>query len=131
MNYAKAKGTASRLQTIIAKWGLAVNELDSYLQTHTILETLLRANSDAFVAENMTPYFEVARFGDPLDYAGPDLLGNYYLRNIRIYDNIVTLIDSPNDRVLVIYGYGHLGWLREDARQDATVRLRTLEEFAR
>jgi hypothetical protein len=55
---------------------------------------------------------EVTRFGDPLDYAGADLLGDYYLRNARIYQNIVNLTDSPSDRMLVIYAYGHLGWLR-------------------
>jgi len=106
-------------------------ELDDYLKTHTILETLEHTNSDAFVTENVSPYFEVARFGDAQDYAGPDLLGNWYLRNIRIYHNIVKLIGSPGDRILAIYGYGHLGWLRQNAQQDATVRLRTLSEFTR
>jgi Family of unknown function (DUF5694) len=130
-NYAKANGHATQLEAIMAKWGAAVKELDDYLKTHTILETLEHANSDAFVEENVSPYFEVARLGDPLDYAGPDLLGNYYLRNIRIYHNIGKLVESPSDRILVIYGYGHIGWLRQDAQQDTTVRLRKLDEFAR
>lgn len=129
INYAKAHGRAPQLETILAEWGAAVKELDDFLKTHTVLETLEHANSDAFVAENVGPYFEVVRFGDPLDYAGADLLGNYYLRNIRIYQNIVNLIDSPSDRILVVYGYGHLGWLRQNARQDRTVRLRALNEF--
>jgi Family of unknown function (DUF5694) len=129
INYAKANGRSTQLQTIMAKWGAATKELEDYLKTHTILETLEHANSDAFVTENVSPYFEIARFGDPLDYAGPDLLGSWYLRNIRIYHNIVKLIDSPKDRVLVVYGCGHLGWLRQNAQQDATVRLRTLAEF--
>lgn len=128
-NYAKAHGRAPELKAVMAKWGAATRELDDHLKTHTVLETLKLANSDAFVAENMSPYFEVARFGDPQDYAGPDLLGNYYLRNIRIYHGIVELIHSPDERVLVIYGYGHLGWLRQDAEQDATIRLRTLADF--
>lgn len=131
LNWAKVHGRGAELQTIVAKWGAAVNELNAYLNTHTILETLGHINADAFITENVSPYFEVARFGDPQDYAGPDLLGNWYLRNIRIYHNIVNLIDSPNDRILVIYGYGHLGWLRQEAQQDTTVRLRTLSEFTR
>jgi Family of unknown function (DUF5694) len=128
-NYAKAHGRGAELDTIMAKWGAAVKELNDYLKTHTILETLEHTNGDAFITENVSPYFEVARFGDPQDYAGPDLLGNWYLRNIRIYHNIVKLIDSSGDRILVIYGYGHLGWLRQNAQQDTTVRLRTLDEF--
>ncbi len=130
-NYAKAHGRGAELDAIMAKWGAAVKQLDDYLKSHTILETLEHANADAFVNENVSPYFELARFGDPQDYAGPDLLGNWYLRNIRIYHNIVKLIDSPSDRILVIYGYGHLGWLRQNAQQDTTVRLRTLSEFTR
>jgi len=130
-DYAKAHRQAALYQRVMAKWGAATSELDKYLSSHAVLETLEYANSDAFVAENMGPYFEMARFGEPGDYPGPDLLGNYYLRNIRIYRNIVSLIESPRDRVLVLYGYGHLGWLREIARQDQTVRVRTLSEFAR
>jgi hypothetical protein len=29
--------------------------------------------------------------------------------NVRIYNNIVNLIDSSSERILVIYGAGHLG----------------------
>ncbi|GJG89757.1 hypothetical protein tb265_49380 [Gemmatimonadetes bacterium T265] len=130
-DYAKARGQDARFRAIVGEWGAATQELDDYLKAHSVLETLEHANSDAFVAENMGPYFEVARLGEPGDYAGPDLLGNYYLRNIRIYRNIVGLIASRGERILVVYGYGHLGWLREIAHQDQTVRLRTLNEFAR
>jgi hypothetical protein len=86
---------------------------------------------EGVLAKNVSPYFEVARFGDPLEYVGPDLLGNWYLRNIRIYHNIVQLIESPSDRILVIYGYGHLGWLRQDAQADASVRLIRLSDLTR
>jgi hypothetical protein len=68
-------------------------------------------------------------FGDPDDYAGSDLLAMWYQRNIRIYRNIIALVDSPEDRILVIYGAGHLGWLRQDVANDAAVRLRKLVEF--
>jgi len=40
-------------------------ELDDYLKTHTILETLEHTNSDAFVTENVSPYFEVAASATP------------------------------------------------------------------
>jgi len=68
-------------------------------------------------------------YGQPWDYAGPDLLVAWYQRNIRFYRNIIALIDSPNDRILVIYGAGHLGWLRQDIANDATVRLRKLADL--
>jgi len=43
---------------------------------------------------------------------------------------VVHLIDSLNERVLVIYGAGHLGWLRNQFASDPTIRLRKLAEFA-
>ena len=53
----------------------------------------------------------------------------WYQRNIRIYRNIVALIDSPSEKILVIYGSGHLGWLRQDIANDASVRLRKLADL--
>lgn len=40
------------------------------------------------------------------------------------------LANAPTERVLVVYGYRHLGWLRQIFAADPTVRLRTLAEFA-
>jgi hypothetical protein len=50
---------------------------------------------------------------------------------MRIYSNIVHLVTAPNERVLVIYGSGHLGWLQDPFRSNPNFRLRTLSEFAK
>jgi len=42
----------------------------------------------------------------------------------------VALVESPNDRLLVIYGAGHLGWLRQDVDNDASVKLKKLSDLA-
>jgi Family of unknown function (DUF5694) len=39
-------------------------------------------------------------------------------------------VDSPNERILIIYGAGHLAWLRRNFSSDPTLQLRTLAEFA-
>lgn len=128
VNYAKANGRAENLDTISASWGTLVKEQGDFLQSHTVLEMLEYLNADSRVARDVAPYYAMVRLGDPSDYAGPDLLAAWYQRNIRIYRNIVALIESPNDRILVIYGAGHLGWLRQDIANDATVRLRKLAD---
>jgi hypothetical protein len=38
-------------------------------------------------------------------------------------------MDSPQERILVIFGAGHLGWLRQDIENDPAVKLRKLSEF--
>ncbi len=129
VNYAKANGRAEKLDAINASWGTLVKEQGDFLQSHTVLETLVSMNSDSRAAKEMALYYATARFGDPFDYAGPDLLASWYQRNIRIYHNIVNLIEWPNDRILAIYGAGHLAWLRQDIANDATVKLRKLADL--
>jgi Family of unknown function (DUF5694) len=129
VNYAKANGIAARFDSINAGVATMVKEQGDFLASHTVLETLQFMNADSRVARDMGVYFAVVRFGEPFEYAGSDLVAAWYQRNIRIYRNIVALIDSPNEKILVIYGSGHLGWLRQDIANDASVRLRKLSDF--
>jgi hypothetical protein len=129
VNYAKANGLKEKFDAMEAKTGARVKAQGDFLQSHSILETLQWMNDDARVADDVAAYLAFVPFGEPYEYAGSDLLAAWYQRNIRIYRNIHALIDSPNDRILVIYGAGHLGWLRQDVSSDATVRLRKLVEL--
>ena len=129
VNYAKANGRKEQLDASGAKTGLMVKAQGDFLQSHTILETLEYMNADSKVADDVAWYFSLVSYGEEGDFAGPDLLASWYQRNIRIYHNIVGLIDSPNDKILVIYGAGHLGWLRQDIANDASVQLRKLSDF--
>ncbi|MDP9203950.1 MAG: DUF5694 domain-containing protein [Gemmatimonadota bacterium] len=129
INYAKANGRQEKLDALQASTGKRVKAEGDFLRSHTVLEMLRYLNSDSTAARSMAEYFTFVPYGEPWEYAGPDLLASWYQRNIRIYHNIVALIDSPNDRILVIYGSGHLGWLRQDIANDATVQLGKLADL--
>lgn len=129
INYAKANGRAEKLDAMMAGWGSLVKEQGDFLRSHTVLETLQYMNSDSRAAKDMALYYAIVPYGEPGEYAGPDLLAAWYQRNVRIYNNIVKLIESPNDRILVIYGAGHLGWLQQDIANDAAVKLRKLADL--
>jgi uncharacterized protein DUF5694 len=43
----------------------------------------------------------------------------------------VDLVESPNERILVLFGAGHLGWLQQNFANDPEIRLRKLSEFAK
>jgi len=129
VNYAKANDRTAEFDSVNAGWGALIAQLDTVLRTHTVLETLEYLNSDARVRRDMALYFAIDRFGEPWEFAGPDLIADWYRRNIHIYHNIVALVQSPNERILVIFGSGHLGWLRQDAASDTAVSLRTLAEL--
>jgi hypothetical protein len=70
-------------------------------------------------------------YGEPYEYAGADLIASWFQRNLRIYNNVRALVTSPDDRILVIYGNGHLGWLRQIVSGDPAVQLRNLNEFTK
>ena len=130
VDYAKATGRKEKFDAMAATMGTLVKEQDDFLRSHTMLETLQYMNSDSTAAKGVAFYYAIVPYGEPGDYAGPDLLALWYQRNIRIYHNIVTLIESPNERILVLYGAGHLGWLQQDVNNDATVKLRKLADLA-
>ena len=65
------------------------------------------------------------------DWAGADLVADWFRRNVRIYANLTRLADSPSERVLAIFGAGHLGWLRHNVAADPTLQLRTLADLTR
>jgi hypothetical protein len=129
VDYAKATGQSAKLEGLMREIGAMVKEQDAYLKTHTVLEMLLYMNSDAKVVQDVGFYYLEAHYGEPGDYAGPDLLAEWYRRNIRIFNNVTKLVSTSDDRILVIFGAGHLGWLRQDVAADPTLRLRELEEF--
>jgi len=131
VNYAKASGRSKELDAMMAEIGGMVKAQNAFLDSHTVLETLLYMNADDKVAEDVGFYYRQAHFGEPGDWAGADLVSDWFRRNMRIYSNVAQLADSPNDRVLVIIGAGHLGWLQHNFASDPSLRLRKLAEFAK
>ena len=131
VDYAKAHGRTRELDALMSEVGERVKATNAYLASHSVLETLLYMNADDHVAEDVGLYYREAHLGEPWDWAGADLVADWFRRNMRIYSNVVRLVDSPNERVLVIFGAGHLGWLRQIFAGDPTVRLRKLAEFVK
>lgn len=130
LNYAKASGRAKELDALMSEIGAMVKANNDYLASHTVLETLLYMNADEKVAQDVAFYYRQGAIGEPWDWAGADLVSDWFRRNMRIYSNVVRLADTPDERILVIFGSGHLGWLQHDFASNPRLRLRKLAEFA-
>ncbi|QYO68230.1 DUF5694 domain-containing protein [Leptolyngbya sp. 7M] len=128
--YAKATDRSVDLDEIMnGGWGAMAKQQTEFLRSHSILETLRFINSDQNVARDVGLYYRLAHFGEPFDFAGPDLLAEWYRRNLRIFNNVTKLAERSDERILVIFGAGHLGWLRQAFEADPTFRLRKLDEY--
>lgn len=129
VNHAKASGRSTELEALMSEIEKMVKAQNDYLDSHTVLEMLLYMNDDKKVAEDVGYYFREAHFGEPGDWAGADLVSDWFRRNMRIYSNITQLVESRDERILVIYGAGHIGWLQFPFSSDPTFRVRKLAEF--
>src|SRR5436309_3205894 len=131
VNYANGSGRSKELDAVNRVFAANVKEQGDYLASHTILQTLLLINSEERATQEVGLYYRLAAIGEPQDCAGADLVRDWFGRNIRIYSNVVKLADSPHERVLVIFGAGHLGWLRQDFASNPELHLRKLSDFAK
>lgn len=128
-DHVEAHDLSEQFGALMEEIGAMVEAQGEYLASHSVLETLLFMNSEEKVAADVGFYYRQAHFGEPWNWAGADLVAAWFERNIRIYSNIVDLVESPNERILVIYGAGHLGWLQQNFTNDPTFRLRELAEL--
>jgi hypothetical protein len=58
-------------------------------------------------------YLAALRVGADTSYPGANVAAQWYERNLKIASNVLRVIDSPTDRVLVIIGAAHGPILRE------------------
>ncbi len=85
---------------------------DQLTLTLTLLDYFKYLNSDEVVKRYHGAYL----IGDfkAEDYRGADALALYwYSRNLRIFRNIQQVVESPEDRILVLFGAGHSSILKQ------------------
>ncbi|WP_226679839.1 DUF5694 domain-containing protein [Sutcliffiella horikoshii] len=90
-----------------------VAEANEKSNTTTIREYLLFLNETQHVRNNHQLYMDIAMIGENDNPIGANWVANYwYYRNLLIYKNIKSLA-CENDRLLVIYGVGHVHLLNQ------------------
>ena len=86
----------------------------SIFKTEGILAELRRMNDDASLRKDLGNYligpFKFETGGNA--YFGPDFVtGQWFSRNLRIFRNIQRLGAKPTDRIVIIFGAGHMNLL--------------------
>jgi hypothetical protein len=83
-------------------------------KTQGILAELRRANDPEFVKKGLGNYLiSIFKYETKEnEFFGPDFVTGWgYNRNLRIFRNIQRINAKPTDRILIIYGWGHLSFL--------------------
>lgn len=87
------------------------------LFTLPVIDQLILLNQPDRMEKDHKVYFDLMRIGRGKEYIGANYVSWWYRRNLTILDAVIRLTDSPNDRILVIYGAGHLKLLTQFAKE--------------
>lgn len=94
-----------------------VNAEHEKMFTLPVTNQLILLNQPDRIEKSHRAYYDLMRIGRGKEYAGAGYVAWWYRRNMVILVNIVRLTDSPDDRVLVIYGSGHTKLLTQFAKE--------------
>jgi len=84
------------------------------LPGNSLLAQFARLNTPAADRANMDIYLlNLARVGGGPNYAGADLAGEFFKRNVRICTNLLRAVDLQQDKsIVLIIGQGHVAFLK-------------------
>lgn len=61
-----------------------------------------RCNTGAPVASGRSAWKGFFKVGGDTSYVGPDFIGSWYDRNLRIFRNLQRITNRPDERLLVV-----------------------------
>lgn len=85
----------------------------------SITDQFIFVNKPAQIEKSHQVYYDLMRIGRGKEYTGANYVAWWYRRNLVIFDNIIRLTESPNDRILTVYGVGHAKLLNQFAKESS------------
>jgi len=95
----------------------------------SVREALVMLNEPVFQERSRELYLQLARVRSTDKFVGAEVLAGWYRRNFCIFANVAGAIDSPQDRVIVIFGQGHAPYLRELVKSSPDLELVEANEY--
>lgn len=88
---------------------------DQYVATHTVKQNLAYLNEpQELLNHNHIMYNAVfPKVGAGDTYIGARLVGEWYMRNLKIYANILNHLSTNDKQVMVLFGSGHIHILKQ------------------
>jgi len=115
-------GQAGQVAAIAAELEAVQQELLAAYGPDTSIAERLRHANGRFALGGNALYMRFVGLGSSDEPLGADMVATWHQRNLRIFGNILRLIDSDDERILVIYGSGHLAQLSQFAEEHPDVK---------
>ncbi len=126
MNAVIAAAQEANNTQFLAELQKAMGEVVEMQKRHaqiSVREALYENNDPQLIDQTRRLYLQMNRVRSKDQFVGANVLAGWYQRNFRILTNIYHTIESPQDRVLVIFGSGHAPYLREGIQADPNLQL--------
>lgn len=121
-NWAHANGRAADLDAMHTMIAAKVADLEQRQRTQGIGPILAFMNCPESAAEDKAFHYALMQFGAGDDQPGAVLNGRWFTRNAEIFARLMQAA-QPGDRIVVVYGAGHVSWLREMVQNTPGFRL--------
>ena len=81
-----------------------------------IIDMYIRINQGEKIRKNIRDYLRIARIGLRDQYPGANWVAHrWYPRNLKTFVNLTRITESEDERIILIIGAGHLGFLKQIA----------------
>lgn len=114
IGWAQANGKMPEFLEGSAQVQAWISDMEARQSVRTVQQLLAEINAPdhPMVARGQTLYYAFMSYGAGDDQPGADLNSRWYARNAQIFARLVQ-VARPGDRIVVIYGAGHVYWLRQ------------------
>lgn len=99
------------------------------IRNWSVRDQLIESSDLDILADGHRIYMDLARIGEADNYIGADVILRWYERNMKIFVNLARLASSPEDRVLVVIGGGHLPLLTHFIEGAKRFRLESVKTY--
>lgn len=113
----------TRFLELFSKEMAQIEAMKKHQAEITVREALVELNEPLFQEKTKDLYLQLARVRSRDKFVGADVLAAWYQRNFRIFTNLAQIINSPEDRVLVVFGQGHIPYLRDAVKSSPDMQL--------
>jgi hypothetical protein len=112
MQFAMQNGQGQSIQTMMGTIQNHIATENKLLLESTLIQYFKHMNRPENQEMGLGWYMKLLDIADGKSFPGPELVSDVYERNLKIMSNIFRLSDSPEDRILVIYGNGHTAFFK-------------------
>jgi hypothetical protein len=134
-NYIKYAAKDAELSAYVKKFNEDVERRgraeDSQMAKLTVIDRLALLNRPSRIEKDHQAYYDIMRIGRGNDHVGAGYLSWWHRRNLVIFDKIIRLTDNLDERILVVYGAGHVKLLTQYATESGFYKLESPLRYLR